>query len=288
MRSYFLPRIGKVVRNMYGLLPKSNRLPSLRNSEFCLAYFSGSRGISFLNASLRSVSKTWKSIPNVKIFSDGTKSEILKNSVIEWGGKLEIIGWEECAAYFESKGNVDLSNYAKGHLWGKKLICILYAFEHQKTLYSDTDVLWFKDPSEILPLETHSPTIKMSKDIEYCLSTPMIDFLGLKPDEITPLNAGVIYGHGDFSTHPQWLDICSYLAKHPDNRSEQTALALLTSHFGSAWNMDQIYIETSDMYSIRRKNPSTYKQIYARHYVNTKNWLFWKDYLWFKLMKYSW
>ena len=197
----------------------------------------------------------------------------------KWPRKVEIIDWTICAEYFEEKGNSQLSNYAVKELWGKKFIGIMYCFENWKTLYSDTDVLWLNDPTSSLNIEATAPFIKMSQDIEPCYSQKMIEYLDEQSLDQVPLNAGVIFGSGDFSSLIKWERLCNYLNDKPDNRTEQTAFAILTKYFGSSWTMDEIFLGVDDINTLFSKYFTRYSSILARHYVNTKQWLFWRDYL---------
>ena len=124
----------------------------------------------------------------------------------------------------------------------------------------------------------------MSQDIEHCYSDLMLNHL----DEFlikkkNPLNAGVIYISGDFSKYPKWEHLCKYLETNADNRTEQTGFAILSSYFGEVWSNNEIFLEVNDMSSVFSYR--FYKNFVARHYVNTKQWLFWRDFLLFLIVK---
>lgn len=278
LKKKVLSKFGVFLSNMLFIYRK--RLKEKSNkSKIKLVYFAGEKSINYLNASLNSVYKNWYSVPEVVIISDGTDKNIFVASMINWPEKIDIIDWTVCADYFKEKGNGQLYNYANNELWGKKLVGIFYCFEHWNTLYTDTDVLWFKDPTNTIPdLNADSTSIKMSQDVENYFSDKMIEEVCDNTIKMTPLNAGVIYGHGDFSKFEMWNKLCNYLEKYPDNRTEQTTFAILTTNFGSCWNMDQIYIGLND-FTILPCNKELYKRIIARHYVNYKSWLFWRDYI---------
>jgi hypothetical protein len=246
-------------------------------------YFAGGNSLSYLNASLMSVHKYFNLLPEVVIVSDGTEKEIIIDKLIKWPKNIDIIDYSVCAKYFEDKGNKSLAGYAAKDLWGKKFVGLMYCFEHWEVLYTDTDVLWFGDPTSSIPINIKKPFIKMSPDLESCYSTVMLTYLDEKSLEYFPLNAGVIFGTGDFSLFNKWENLCAYLEAQPDNRTEQTAFALFTKYFGHSWPNNEIFLRVDDISSILPIYFPQRLKFIARHYVNTKGWLFWRDFLIFVL-----
>ena len=256
-------------------VPPTPSIPA--DDGFRLVYFCGSRGVDYLRGSLHSVLLNWGSFPRVLVITDGTPPDTLRRALGAMSNGIEVISWEVCASHFESKANLDLAEYARHHLWGRKLVAVLYSFEKFKALYSDTDVLWFKDPLESV---SGSVRFKMSEDIRPCYSNDMLHMLGMSELDLPPFNAGVVYGFGEFGDVPHWREICAYLRCFPDNRTEQTTLALIARHCGSSWPMDEIKISLDDISSIFPASSVNYGSLIARHYVNGKFWLFWRDYSW--------
>lgn len=276
---WLLMKIGSMIHRLR--LSKFKKCKNDKRATFPykLMYFCGNKGIEYLNCSLVSIYKKWKTLPDLIIVTDGTPIQEIENRMIKWPKKVELFTWEYCANYFLSNGNINLYNYAKNELWGKKLISILAFAVNEPILYSDTDVLWYSDPSDLFTSESHSsPSIRMSQDKEFCYSTTMLN--ELNEDAILnqkPLNAGIIYIDGDFSVYKKWDLLCAYLGKKSDNRTEQTTFAILTNYYGKPWSMNQIYLNTADI-----KNVCIVKKeinYIARHYVNTKGWLFWRDFV---------
>lgn len=248
-------------------------------TPYKLVYFCGKREVDYLNASLISVYKNWDRIPEVMIVTDGTEPGLIQRKLIKWPVKLEIITWKDCAAYFEKTGNTQLASYAAKELWGKKFVSVLYCSHHFPSLYTDSDILWFRDPGHI---DTSiKPLIKMSQDIGFFYSEQMLEALQEKKClETTPFCAGLIYTNGEFSSFPKWKELCNYLYTLPDHRTEQTSFAIFNNYF----NQDQYYsnkdilIRIDDTYSLKytlKDNPD----IKARHYVSVKHTTYWRDFL---------
>lgn len=247
------------------------------NNSFKLVYFCGKDGVNYLNASLYSVYKNWDALPEILIITDGTPASMIEKNILKWPQKMDIIEWSICADYFRGKNNQNLYNYANKELWGKKFVAVLYCSEHFPTLYSDTDILWFSDPKSI---ETSTyPILKMGLDIELSFSTEMGQTLNEENALLNrPLNAGLIYAHGDFSSYPKWNELCNYLSEKPDNRTEQTAFAILNNYFNPDifWSFDEVLIKLDDSNSLK-STIKHYPGIMARHYVSVKNPTFWRD-----------
>ncbi len=282
MRNFLLRSTAKLIRTFYSFripkLSKDNR----PTADFKLVFFCGQYGIKYLNASLYSVHANWDYLPEVYIVTDGTPKEIITNKMVKWPKIVSIISWTECAEYFRNKGNENLHSYASKELWGKKMISIMYLAEKFPCLYSDTDVLWFSSPQN-LPLTTN-PVLKMSEDIEFCYSYEMLKTLN-EEDCLNkkPLNAGVIYASGDYASYNKWHKLCDYLNSSPDNRSEQTAFAILNNYFNPEqfFSKQEIIITSNDQYTLKYTKKD-FPHIIARHFAGIKSVTFWRDLLYMK------
>lgn len=248
-------------------------------SPFKLVFFCGTEGINYLNASLVSIQKYWHTIPEIIIISDGTPIDDIRSQLLVWPKKMDFIYWKEAALYYESTGDAELTKYATDELWGKKYVSILYCATKYPILYSDTDILWYADIGNYLPAQ--QPVLKMCQDIENCYSGKLLQELQL--DELNktpPLNAGLIYANGNFSGYPGWKALCKYLADKPDNRTEQTAFAVLNNYYNpdKTFLLTEVLIKIDDAYGFKFTGRQ-YKQIIARHYVNMKTTAFWRDFV---------
>jgi hypothetical protein len=78
--------------------------------------------------------------------------------------------------------------------------------------------------------------------------------------------------------------LCKYLADKPDNRTEQTAFAVLNNFFNpdKTFLLNEVLIKIDDAYGFKFTG-SQYKQIIARHYVNMKTTAFWRDFVYMLL-----
>jgi hypothetical protein len=260
-----------------------------------MVFMSGKSGIAYLNACLVSIYHTWDQLPEIVVISDGTPLSLFDRELIDWPRKIDVILWEEAAAYFREKGNTDLCQYAQNIVYGRKFISLLYMASKFPILYCDTDVLWFAQPElpEMPEMSGDAPFIKMGVDVGKGFYTEEI-LLHLEEEKCfanAPFNSGLMYLHGDFSSYPKWPALCRYLSGHktriPGTEfSEQTAFAILNNHFNgrSWWKPTEILIKTDDEYGLAytRKH---FPDIMARHYVHTKPTAFWRDFIYMALGK---
>ncbi len=285
-------RVAKTVRAVnlakYVHLNSEDERP---NTPFKLIFFCGSTGLTYLNSSLVSVYKAWESLPEIYVISDGTPVDKIKKGLIKWPRRVDVVSWEECARAFKEKGNHYLYDYASKVLLGKKLVGMLYCAERFPTLYSDSDVLWFKSPLNGHLDVQQTPCIKMCKDVGFFYTKPLLELLNEeKCLEGIPFNSGITYLSGNFSVYPKWDALCKVLSElgHTDWFSEQTSFAILNNYFNPEgfFSLEEVLIKVDDEYNLKYTK-TDFPDILARHYVNKKATTFWRDflYIFFKARK---
>jgi hypothetical protein len=280
-KRFLFVKAAAIIRKMrlYSLFNFSN--DTRPDAPFKLVFFCGQYGIEYLNASLFSVYRTWKFLPEVLIVTDGTPTDVIKNKLIKWPKEISVISWEECANYYKIKGDHHIYSYASQELWGKKFVACLYCAEHFATLYSDSDVLWFTSPT--IEDISYTPSIKMSLDVDFYYNKKIIESLDeQKCFNSVPLNCGVMYLHGNFSNYPKWENLCSILpeCRGKTSFSEQTAFAILNNHFNKEdyWRKNEVLTKVDDTYKFNYTK-AQHPDVVARHYVSEKGITFWRDFV---------
>ena len=287
LNKWILPKLsrGLVKINLHKFYPvkKNNSEPA----HLKVVFFCGASGLSYLNASLISLYKTWEKTPEIYIISDGSSLAEMQDKLIKWPNKVEIQSWEFFANYFMENGNAHLYNYAKNTIYGKKLVGILYYAQKFPILYCDTDVLWFNSPLEKNFKVGVKPYIKMGQDVGHFYHMPLIESVGeQKCLNTTALNSGIMYLVGTFSDYPKWDLLCETLGTYKkvegvyEGFPEQTVFAILNNHFNSNnfFNEDEILIKVDDEFSFKHTR-NAFPKILARHYVSVKGTAFWRDFL---------
>lgn len=287
LNKWILPKLsrGLVKINLHKFYPvkKNNSEPA----QLKVVFFCGSSGLSYLNASLISLFKTWGKTPEIYIISDGSSMAEMQDRLITWPSKVEIQSWQFFANYFKENGNEHLYNYANNSVFGKKLVGILYYAKKFPILYSDTDVLWFNSPLEKnFKLGGVKPKIIMGQDVGYFYHMPLLEAVSeQKCLTTTALNSGLMYLDGDFSGYPNWDLLCETLGTYGKENSsimfpEQTTFAILNNHFNpnNSFTKGEILIKIDDEFSFKHTR-NLFPKILARHYVNVKGTAFWRDFL---------
>ena len=257
-------------------------------SDVNLLFFSGKKGARMLKPVLLSIYRRWEKIPRITIVSDGTPREYIASCMRFWPFPYEIKSWTESQEYHRQRGRLTLLKFADNSVFGKKLCAILAEGESKPTLYCDTDVLWFSDPTLPEPLPG-SFTFRMSTDNAHTYSKPFIETLDVQYIySEKPLNAGVIFISGSVYDKPGFFErIAAELQYAKVGVAEQTAFALMAIEMGDRWTLENIMVNTKDIHwpVIPRYFYHYYDQFFARHHVLTKNSWFWRDALYLFLFK---
>lgn len=243
-------------------------------------------GLRMLRYSLASILQSAETIPKkVVIVSDGSWENWEANSYFDfWPGEIEFESWEVSANYHLEKERHSLYIYASKQIWGKKLSAILKYAEIGHTIYSDTDVLWFKSPfSGINTKEETGLRLTIDNSYNYDLNL----LAGLDREDMLnkpPLNCGIVYAKGDFFKKSVLLQKAIDLESlSPGPFSEQTILALLTDEFGTTWDFESVTSKIDDgIFPIIPDYKKQYNHFIARHYVWAMKWLFWRDFLYLR------
>jgi hypothetical protein len=226
----------------------------------------------------------------VTIVTDGTPKELMAETLKFWPFPLEIKSWEDCAAHFHRTGHSTLVKVAEHDVFGKKFISILAEAELKPTLYCDTDVLWFSEPT-IPQLGNRAFTFRMSSDNLHYYNIPFLQ--AMNEEELmvnNPLNAGVIFISGSLFDHSEFSErMEDVLSRAKGHFLDQTAFAMIAKHYGDTWTLDDIMVSIEDIHwpIIPKYFWHKYDTLFARHHVLTKNSWFWRDALYLFLTRRS-
>jgi hypothetical protein len=254
----------------------------LPEGTYHLLFLCGSSHLDLLEQSLFSVFKNFVSIPKVYVFTDkglviADCKKRLKWFPIEL---LTILSHSDCEKFHQQKGNKALVEFARMNPMGLKLAAISQIAALGKPfLYSDTDVLWFKDPKNILKqiISEKKVNIHLSQDFQKAYDQHLIDEGNLNTLNQAPYYcAGILFG-----THfnPSDLDFIQSLIdisiKKSNHFTEQTIFAALQKRLGeSSLDAANFCIQIDDRFDfIPQKNPN----LIARHYIGPVRHLFWRD-----------
>lgn len=259
-----------------------NKKQIITDETYHFLFLCGSNHLDLLEQSLFSVFNNFESIPQVYVFTDKGLAITDCKERLKWfpSELLTILSYRDCENFHHQKGNQALAEFAVTNPMGLKLAAILQIAALGKPfLYSDTDVLWFKDPKNIFNkiITAQQVNIHLSQDFQKAYDDHLID-----EGDLGALNKAPYYCAGIlFATHfnPSDLDFIQsllHVALEKSNHfTEQTIFAALQKQVGeSSLDKANFCIQTNDRFDFI---PQRSSDLIARHYIGPVRHLFWRD-----------
>ncbi|PAW94998.1 hypothetical protein CKK33_16425 [Mucilaginibacter sp. MD40] len=250
-------------------------------AEFNYVVLCGKDHYPFLKQVIISIQKKFSQLPHLYTFVDfGFPESQIKNILALYpSSKISVLKAEECVKYHLDKNNVRVSEFASKNPMGLKLAAILQIADNRSPLiYTDTDVLWLKDPiDDISNLLKDDLSMHMSYDYQPGYDFDFIAKAGLEGLLEPPYYcAGLMLikeiDAGDVDTINKLLP---YLIEKSEHLSEQTLFAHLQKQKGkSALFADKYVLSTTGQFDLRY---SVKDEWIARHYIGPVRHLFWRD-----------
>lgn len=284
IKQSFAFRSGPWYQTMCSALPD----PTYKTGAECNFRFlsmTGARHLEMLNQCLISLHNTWKSRPELIIYSDGSLSiPDLKKKFNWWKGKIKYGSQEDILRWTEKSGFVSLHNFAIREAVGRKLSCLLLEAEASPVLWCDTDILWYKQLEN--PDTKSNLQIQVSEDYQSAYDGSISEKCPELLQNPPFVNTGLVYLNTQLLSENQlgkWIEL---LGEKPNHFTEQTFLAIAVKLLESKmWGLSEIACLQSDRFEL---SPSYIgKTWYARHYVGPVRHLFWRDSFFSRILKSS-
>jgi hypothetical protein len=252
------------------------------SGNFCYLTICNKESISMVRVSLYSFLKhnnkkpekviiisdgSWNPDDGQKYFSDFKISFVFEN-------------WNVSADYHLKKNRLSLHTWAQKQIWGKKFSAITQYAESSLVIFSDPDVLWYKNL--ILEEDFKKENIlKISMDNSHNYDTELIKKMQAEYlFDLPPVNCGIVLIKGDLYKVSAKIHVAVNIeAETPGKFSEQTVFALLMSEFGQLWSDNEITADINDILSPLFRISNYSEKLIARHYVWKLKWLYWRDFL---------
>src|SRR5213592_171542 len=104
-----------------------------------------------LRESLFSLHRSWISLPEITIISDGTWTASEFGDVFAWWpAAITVLTRQQICEAALSANLPELADYARGSPYGLKLAAIVVEARKRPILFVDADILWFRDPLHLL------------------------------------------------------------------------------------------------------------------------------------------
>ena len=270
-------RLGQLALNILSRWP-IKRLPPKVESHVNYLTIAGRSHWLMLRESMFSIYRSWKNLPTIIVVSDGSWLESDFYPVFSWWpAKINVLSREEIIAQAEAAGERELAQYAEASGWGLKVASIVLLARREPVLFVDADILWFKDPADILgPSDAWANPRGVRESNCYQHRDMALHFC---PKALEPpfVNGGILALHGEFLT-PEMLRamVRKALTDPKDGAFEQTIIATAV-HRGAGLMPGNIsLVEFDDINGLRHRNMRS-EGYYSRHYVNWMRHLFYRD-----------
>jgi hypothetical protein len=270
-------RLGELAHTMLSRWPIPPQ-PSKPTAHFCYLTMCDRASWLMLRESLFSLHRSWNSLPEVTVVSDGSwvASEFAE-VFAWWPAPINVLMREEICLSVLSSGFSELADYARESIWGLELATVTTQAKQHPVLYADTDILWFKDPALLLgdPVSWDKPRALQENNchqrrdmaLRYCPGVLQAPFV----------NAGIVALHGELMPLELLRSMVLDALPFPqDSSCQQTIIATAVKLAGEFFPEKLSLVEFDDVYRFRSRNMKE-EGYYSRHYVRPARQLLYRD-----------
>jgi hypothetical protein len=269
--------IAKYILNRDGFLRFEHRP---LDGRFSFATIVRKEDLKMSGISLKSCNKHGTTAPKLIVGCDDSVSVQTASAFYRsWPGGVDAFAISDVAQWHRHKGDEIMARFCEAHVFGFKHCLCLMALEmnRQPVLYSDSDVLWFRDPAQLVAKycsQSVFGSIDCGLSYNHSLLADFPEYKALLAD-----GCGINAGFAIFNDCPKYgPQEVSFIQRVLEQKpahffSEQTLLAILTKKQGGVIAEDDVVISES-----RSLFPSWIsKKWYARHYVSSVREQIWSD-----------
>jgi hypothetical protein len=253
-------------------------LPPKSGSDLRYLTIAGRTHWLMLRESMFSLCRSWKELPTITVVSDGSWSAAEFYPVFSWWpGKIDVLSRDEIVAEANAAGERELAQYAERSGWGLKVASIVLLTRREPVLFVDADILWFKDPADLLgPRNFWAKPRGVRESNCYQHRELALRFC---PKVLEPpfVNGGILALRGEFLPADMLRAMVHEALADPDDGAfEQTIIASAVHMGAGLLPYETNFIEFDDVDRFRRRNMRR-EGYYSRHYVNWMRHLFYRD-----------
>jgi|688.fasta_scaffold05333_2 hypothetical protein len=216
------------------------------------------------------------------VHEDTSNANEIKSWLDFWPSEFQIYSQSEVANIYRDNGLEFHAKYIDSHIFGLKFLASLLFCQNNGLIYSDVDVLWFKDINELIDKYQYENGFTwLAHDYNHSynsyLTEKFPDIFYYKFNEFPPGNAGFVW-HKKSDFQQPWLEsaIKATLSENPINEfSEQMILAHMSIANGGILDINDVCV---NIHPKTKVSASFINQPwFARHYVRTIRRQFWID-----------
>ena len=270
-------RLGQIAQTILSRWPISPQLAK-PIANFCYLTMCDRAHWLMLRESLFSLYRSWNSLPEVTVVSDGSWTA---NEFAEvfgwWPTPITVLTQAEICELVSSAGLPELADYARQSPYGLKLAAIITLAKRQPALFVDADILWFRDPMLLIgdPASWDKPRALRENNcyqrrdmaLRHCAQV-------LQPPFV---NSGIVALHGELMFPGLLRSMVRDASRDPlDSSCEQTIIASAMKLGGELFPDKLSLVEFDDVHRFRSRDMWT-EGYYSRHYVNWMRHLLYRD-----------
>jgi hypothetical protein len=239
-----------------------------------------------LRESLFSLYRSWNSLPEIFVVSDGSwDTDEFAGVFGWWPTPITVLTRQDVCLACSRAGFSELAEYAGQSIYGLCLAAKITQAMQQPMLFVDADVLWVKDPALLLgdpaswvkPRAVRDNYCYQRRDLalRYCAKV-------LEPPFV---NAGIVALHGELMAPGLLRGMVQEALRNPqDSSCEQTIIATAIKLGGEFFPEQLSLIAIDDTYSFFIRNAKQ-EGYYSRHYVTPARQLLYRDALKIRLSR---
>jgi hypothetical protein len=273
-RSVRLGEIAQTILSRWPIPPQ----PAKPAAKFCYLTVIDRAHWLMLRESLFSVHRSWESLPQIAVVSDGSWAPDEFGEVFGWWpAPITILTREEVCGAASSVGSSALAEYARQSPYGLKLAAIVSVAKEQPVLFVDADILWFRDPALLLrnPVSWDKPRALRESNCHQRRDMAMRHCAQvLEPPFV---NSGIVALHGELMMPALLRSMVQDALRDPqDSSCEQTIIASAVKLGGEVFADKLSLVEFDDVHRFSPRNMNN-EGYYSRHYVNWMRHLLYRD-----------
>lgn len=270
-------RLGEIAQTILSRWPIPPQ-PAKPIANFSYVTVSDRRHWLMLRESLFSLHRSWNSLPEVIVVSDGSwTANEFADVFVWWPAPITVLTRQEVSLAVSSAGFPELARYARESPYGLKLAAIVSQAGKQPLLFVDADILWFRDPALLLgdPVSWGKPRALRESNCHQRRDMAMRHCAQvLEPPFV---NSGIVSLHGELMTPALLRSMVQDALRDPqDSSCEQTIIATAVKLGGDFFPEKLSLVEFDDVYRFRSRDIRD-EGYYSRHYVNWMRHLLYRE-----------
>lgn len=287
--AFRIPYVYKKLLSLY----KPGKQNAVINPRLNLVMLCGLNQLSLLQEALVSIKKNFELLPSIYVFLDKDLSYNICKQNLSWLSipNLTIIESSHCIGYHRKSGNELIALFAEQNPMGLKLAAILQIADlNHPVLYSDTDVLWFKDPSKTLAVLESDKQVSfaLSEDFQPAYDQKLIEKANLSILMTAPFYcAGILFVKEALSFESKRIlgELLQIAILQSNHFTEQTIFAYLNKVSNNGgFDKHEFSIILDDQFKLM---PTKREKLVARHYIGPVRHQFWRDAFFMRLNFFS-